>query len=453
MQIEIQNLGEIKKASIEVKPLTILSGPNNSGKTYISYALYGFLRQVHSGLDISDSLDLSTRIRSEKNFVISTNEMKDFFQKVVSKCAVNYSENIKDLFNAADGFFDKVVFKPDLPIKELRIENSKATGIGRSEDSVFELQFDEEKQEIRFVTKDEEELPNTPFFIIDSFIDKALANSISGIKGVRPFIITAERLGISLFYKELDMHKNRLVDSLVKVSKNKKARFSPYEFIEEFSSRYASPIQHNIDFVRDLEEVGKRIGDFYKENQCVSKALEDLVGGRYIARAGNIFFKPKKSKEHIPLHIGSSSVRALTELYFYVKHFAKKGDLLLIDEPESHLSTCNQVKFARLISRLVSCGINVLVTTHSDYLIKELNSLIMLSSVKKDRNKVFKSLGYIEEDAIPSSDVAAYQVGEGQVSKCEINNFGVSIPMFDEVVFKLVENSETLAGIISSKEV
>jgi predicted ATPase len=39
MKITIRNLGVIKKAEIDLKPLTILVGPNNSGKTWLAYTL------------------------------------------------------------------------------------------------------------------------------------------------------------------------------------------------------------------------------------------------------------------------------------------------------------------------------------------------------------------------------------------------------------------------------
>jgi hypothetical protein len=36
------------------------------------------------------------------------------------------------------------------------------------------------------------------------------------------------------------------------------------------------------------------------------------------------------NKMDIPLHLASASVRALTNLYFFLKHKAKKGDLIII---------------------------------------------------------------------------------------------------------------------------
>jgi len=43
LNINIQNLGNIKKADICLNKLTIFGGENNSGKTYINYLLYALL--------------------------------------------------------------------------------------------------------------------------------------------------------------------------------------------------------------------------------------------------------------------------------------------------------------------------------------------------------------------------------------------------------------------------
>src|SRR5258707_8552375 len=41
MKVTIQNLGAIQSAEIDLKPLTVLIGPNNAGKTWMAYTLAG----------------------------------------------------------------------------------------------------------------------------------------------------------------------------------------------------------------------------------------------------------------------------------------------------------------------------------------------------------------------------------------------------------------------------
>ncbi len=44
MKFVFKNLGPIDKAELELGDLTIIAGRNNTGKTYVAYTLYGFLK-------------------------------------------------------------------------------------------------------------------------------------------------------------------------------------------------------------------------------------------------------------------------------------------------------------------------------------------------------------------------------------------------------------------------
>jgi predicted ATPase len=44
----------------------------------------------------------------------------------------------------------------------------------------------------------------------------------------------------------------------------------------------------------------------------------------------------------------------------------------MVDEPELNLHPENQRRVARLFARLINLGIKVFITTHSDYIVKEL---------------------------------------------------------------------------------
>ena len=44
MKISLKNVGMLDEAEFEVGDLTIICGENNTGKTYATYSLYGFLQ-------------------------------------------------------------------------------------------------------------------------------------------------------------------------------------------------------------------------------------------------------------------------------------------------------------------------------------------------------------------------------------------------------------------------
>lgn len=45
-KISVENLGPIRKGTVEIKPLTVFVGPNSSGKSYMAAAVYGLLRDA-----------------------------------------------------------------------------------------------------------------------------------------------------------------------------------------------------------------------------------------------------------------------------------------------------------------------------------------------------------------------------------------------------------------------
>ena len=46
-RLVVENLGPIRRADVALRPLTVLIGRNNTGKTYLAQALYA----VHKAID------------------------------------------------------------------------------------------------------------------------------------------------------------------------------------------------------------------------------------------------------------------------------------------------------------------------------------------------------------------------------------------------------------------
>jgi ABC-type multidrug transport system ATPase subunit len=84
----------------------------------------------------------------------------------------------------------------------------------------------------------------------------------------------------------------------------------------------------------------------------------------------------------------------------------------MIDEPELNLHPKNQRLFARLIARMVNAGVKVFLTTHSDYVIRELNTVILLSGRVQAHPELLKELNYANEELIGAERVRFYRTSE-----------------------------------------
>jgi len=108
--------------------------------------------------------------------------------------------------------------------------------------------------------------------------------------------------------------------------------------------------------------------------------------------------------QRVPLHLTSSMVSELAPLVLFLKYKVQPGDLLIIEEPESHLHPANQRILARAVVKMIRKGLRVMLTTHSDYFLSQLSNFVRLSQLPEQRTKQ----GYDEDDYLNPEDVSAY---------------------------------------------
>ena len=459
MKARFENIGPIKKAELELGDLTIIAGQNNTGKTYLVYTLYGFLKVFHD-----DFYSIPRRFRGQK-FSEETKYISNQIKKhgkasipieefeTLGRLILKYSSNlfsstyIKHIFSSPNGEFDGAKFLIEAEIEKEKINDTDEHEWYQERKTVLSSSFANEAVTFAIDNPEDDRFTKK---IIETRLYRLFYQIINS-NFPSPFILSAERFGISLFYKELDFTKNRLVEELQNLSSEK--QFNPFTFIDKGSARYARPIKDNIDFTRDLVDIQKR-----KSNLPMNKlrSVRKIMKGYYKAQSNEIRFISNKRKENrfdIPLHLASSSTRGVSDLYFYLKHVAQKGQILIIDEPESHLSPTNQVLMARLLAFCVNSGIKVLLTTHSDYLIKEFNNLIMLSNEfeGKDNFLAHNKKSYTVDDYLKPESVKAYTCGDGTLTPCEVDKTGIDMPVFDDAIDKINKVSNEL-GLLTADD-
>ena len=451
IKAKFENIGPIKKAELELGDLTIIAGQNNTGKTYLVYTLYGFLDFRRSdGFDLFYALEYSKahdvtakeiakQLEETGSAKIALDKCKRISDKLIKATSKFFSkEIIHQVFSSPREEFEKASFqfeeknkfmKGEIPMRNAEGEKILIKYFPQGKNLKFEI---DNPQNAVFLEQKFRRLPS----FLETIIQKNSA---------KPFIFSAERFGISLFYKELDFTRNRFVQELQKLSDTK--NFDPFKFIEKASARYAMPIQRNVDFTRDLFNIAKQKNEL---NADAVSLVRNIIGGYYKAEKDVIKFISNRRKENrfeIPSHLASSSARGILNLYFYLKHRAAPGQILMIDEPESHLDPSNQILMARLLAFCVNNGIKVLITTHSDFMIKEINNLIMLHQdfeAKQEFLKKYKK-EYTENDRLDPNSVKAYICENGGLSACDIDEGGIrEMSVFDDAIDDINLISEEL---------
>ena len=460
MKFIFKNLGPIHEAELELGDLTIIAGRNNTGKTYVAYTLYGFLQMWTvwpplrkfldevGGLPPSSStesrfpdLKEAARVFMEERQVKFSVEREEFNEQrraIIREAARVFSEEAwVRVFSSSDAFEGASV---DIVVENDFPAHAEISVVHLSSGNEFMITYSDAEMCVsrspggRVSSPDT--LSSTLLRLYLSFLFPELPN---------PFILSAERFGISLFYKELDFTKNRLVEVLQEMGKDRgRERFEPYLFIHKAASRYALPIRDNIDYTRSIPDLQKQKNELYDSK--LFNDIRDMLGGYYRSSGDEIRLKSKARKGgfDIPLHIASSSARGLSDLYFFLRHVAEKGQLLIIDEPESHLDTANQIQFARLLAHAVNAGLKVLITTHSDYIVKEINNLLMLSQDFEEKDEVLKKLKYSEHDYLKPESVRAYVAEKNSLTPCTIEKYGIDMPVFDTTIDKINRVSSEL---------
>ena len=108
----------------------------------------------------------------------------------------------------------------------------------------------------------------------------------------------------------------------------------------------------------------------------------------------------------------------------------------MIDEPELNIHPANQRQMARLLARLVNAGMSVIISTHSDYIVREFNSLIMLHQVTG--KALQRKYRYQDDEVIDPELVGAYLFDGHSIRAFSMTREdGIHATTFDEVITQM----------------
>lgn len=197
-----------------------------------------------------------------------------------------------------------------------------------------------------------------------------------------------------------------------------------------------------------------------KPNEADPHLLEEfraILDGRVYKEpnSGKYFYETNNA--NLPISAAASSIKEIAPLSLFINRFDVAVSSILIEEPEAHLHPLKQRMMADVLAMLVNNKACIQITTHSDYLIRRINELVLLNQISenyKERPEEFEDI--CKKVKIPSylrlkhECIGAYLLqrrNDGSVEiVCQNAQDGVK---FDSFYTALRQNIDTRATLMS----
>ena len=148
------------------------------------------------------------------------------------------------------------------------------------------------------------------------------------------------------------------------------------------------------DFLQQLIELDRPMHRRREALHDVATRIEEaILGGSVLINRSEVTgyphfaYRPDGWKNDLPLMYTSSMVSELAPVVLYLRHRVEPNNVLIVEEPESHLHPAMQVEFTRQLALLVRSGVRVIVTTHSEWVLDELANIVRRSALPKTGRK------------------------------------------------------------------
>ncbi len=455
MQITIKNFGAIQSGKIDLSSrITLFCGPNCTGKTYMAYLLYGIFsmnsRRIYLDAGISvDDLYAHKQVEMKISKSLLDGLRKYMLQRLKRNLDTLFGlsgDDIVALFGNMELSYTQGITKFYNYIVSVPIETTITAGRTN-----FSIKKSKESDKVFVKIIDDNAIAEQPSSILSRVLTSAIYKKLATYPIGEVAIFPVERNSVYTFSKELSIRKQEKWDQM-QVIFDRGKNMSDVELMVNSSNRYSLPIRDNLLIADDIVEIKKKKSEYYDFAENIEKQL--LQGKVIISNDGEIQFQPSHSQNTtMPIQISASIVKSMSSLIVYLKHIAKKNDLIIIDEPEINLHPENQIILARIFANLANAGFRLLISTHSDYIIREFNNMIM----GFDRPEMAKKKKYKIEDLINKEDVTVYyfspsqESGKSTINLIPIEDYGFEVPSIDKTIIAQNEILELFSYDVSKE--
>ncbi|WP_437671082.1 AAA family ATPase [Sorangium sp. So ce131] len=423
MKITFSNLGTIKRTTLDLAPLTVIIGPNNSGKTYVAYATYGLFPHDADSWTIRGALPTRS-LRADPLRIPIDKRFNDTIARTVDARAQRLREGLDTFFQDSSGkLFSTTTLALNIEPTEIRAAVKHA--VERWEDPSSISLEDDVVQIVDTHRGGMTAYPNWYNFV-DAVLRELLPN---------PLLLPAERNAFIITYKMLANRRYKLLkDAQREIFAKRSVTRRQIDLLREQGEvRYPRPVEDFLDFLTDVELSARPPARGKGPFQALADEIEQKIQRGNKTRfkqtrlGGQEIKVDVKRGLSIDLYNASSSIKQLAPLLLYLRFRAAPNDFLIIDEPEMGLHPESQARLLEALAILVSLGVRVLVTTHSPYIMAHLNNLAHGDVEHPRRLKAQAPELYLGDERafLPMAKISAYEMRDGELRSLKDPDYGV----------------------------
>ncbi len=427
MKVEICNLGVIKKAEIDLKPLTVFIGQNGEGKSWTAYAISAILGARGLGEYAQAYIEGKTQQKYPPLDDAIRQLMEEGNAKIdVVKFAEYYAEiYLNDVASFAPKLMRNFMNSRHLSFKNLQVSLNLAESKTKLIEKI-EAAFIEKKISLNPQTKTallnalkESKEANLYFYSSGNFLEKLPGRSVKEFVCKEVFQIIHKAFFTNTYFFPTErttfigFPPGGAWETNVETTESLLNGIALIEPVKQLLKTIAIAYQENLVWREEQINNNPQIGEYLKLADFLESEilLGKLKFETFIQK--RLLFQPLEEDIALEMPVVSSMVKELAPLVLYLRYLAEPNDLLIIDEPEINLHPSVQVEIVEFLGMLVNAGLNVLITTHSPYIVDQLVNT-MKAEKHREKEKI-KNLFYLEssEAFISQELVSVYFFNEG----------------------------------------
>ncbi len=388
-ELKIKNIGKLDDAEICLDRFTVLAGPNNSGKSFVSKTVYSvvnalnqdyvnqfFLTLIDEIRGIAWRFDIASNHRSadrDGRHLIDIDEITQQLEADVEHRHFRSTKTIEETLSHFAGQIDKIVdqfeimeglgdeYKNELKGIKNRIAQQSAH-------AVFKQALSDELQrnfvssfQVPHVSHIQNDHEESLIVDIDKIGKFEYLNGQFKSEKLNSWPASAHGFSTIVF-----------LESPICLKLIKALDHPSFDFSHRLGRSGRPPISGIPGYFLELAKMLKydRVGEMAFPDLYQKLTNDEIMGGRLtVSENGTICFQDNGRRFSMP--ITASGIANIGMLALLIERkILDKDSLLFVDEPEAHLHPGWQVVLAESLFELARHGVHVVIATHSLEILK-----------------------------------------------------------------------------------